>query len=81
MIATEAMIGQILKIINKKSPQHLEGVSRKLKQWLSPTHYILQEIQMSLIALYQQKNEKPGKSGKVGLIVQYLVHRENSGAV
>jgi len=59
VIATEAMIGQILKIINKKSPQHLEGVSRKLKQWLSPTHYILQEIQMSLIALYQQKNEKP----------------------
>jgi len=59
VLAMEAMIGQMLKMINKKSPPHLEGVSRKLRRWLSPHHYILLEIYMSLISLYQARNEKP----------------------
>ena len=61
MLTTEAMIDQILKIVNKKSTQHLEGVSRKLSQWLSAHHYILQEIYMTLIAEYEKKNERPGE--------------------
>jgi hypothetical protein len=59
VLATEGTIGQILKIVNKKSTQHLEGVSRKLSQCLSPCHYILLEIYISLITLYEKKNEKP----------------------
>ena len=61
----EAMIGQMLEIINKKSPPHLEGVSRKLSRWLSPHHYILLEIYMSLIALYQKRKEKPGEKSEL----------------
>jgi len=57
VLAIEVMIGQMLKIINKKSTNQLEGISRKLTRWLSPHHYILLEIYMSLIALYEQKNE------------------------
>ena len=57
----EAMIGEMLKIFNNSSCQHLEGVLRKLKSSLSSHHYILQEIYKSLIALYEKKNEKPGE--------------------
>jgi len=71
VVAVEAMIGQMLKIINKNSTQHLEGISRKLKRLLSCYHYILLEIYMSLITLYQKKNEKHGKmmSKKIGPVL------------
>ena len=51
----EAMIGQMLKLVNKKSTQHLEGVSRKLSRLLTSGHYILQEIYMSLVTQYEKK--------------------------
>ena len=57
----EAMIGQMLKLVNKKSTQHLEGVSRKFSRLLTSQHYILQEIYMSLVTQYEKKNEKHGR--------------------
>eukprot|EP00092_Neocalanus_flemingeri_P064299 GFUD01078004.1.p1 GENE.GFUD01078004.1~~GFUD01078004.1.p1 ORF type:complete len:540 (-),score=145.79 GFUD01078004.1:76-1695(-) len=61
VVAVEAMIGQMLKLINKNSTQHLEGASRKLKQLLTSHHYILLEMYMSLVTLYEKKKEKPEK--------------------
>ena len=70
----EAMIGQMLKLVNKKSTQHLEGVSRKFSRLLTLQHYILQEIYMSLVTQYEKKNEKHGMTVQV----QNILHRLSS---
>jgi hypothetical protein len=69
VLATEGTIGKMLKIINKKSTQHLEGVSRKLSKCLSAAHYILLEIYISLISEYEKKNEKQGNWEEGGFSV------------
>jgi len=58
VVAVEAMIGQMLRLINKNSTQHLEGAARKFNRLLTSGHYILQEIYMSLVTQYEKKNEK-----------------------
>eukprot|EP00092_Neocalanus_flemingeri_P045863 GFUD01051451.1.p1 GENE.GFUD01051451.1~~GFUD01051451.1.p1 ORF type:complete len:534 (+),score=110.11 GFUD01051451.1:51-1652(+) len=59
VVAIETMIGQMLKLVNKNSTHHLEQVSRKLKRVLTSHHYILLEMYMSLVTLYEKKKERP----------------------
>ena len=67
----EAMIGQMLRLINKNSTQHLEGAARKFNRLLTSGHYILQEIYMSLVTQYEKKNEKHGR------MVRHILHRSS----
>ena len=72
----EVMIGQVLKLVNKNSTAHLEGASRKLGKLLSCQHYILLEMYMSLIALYERREEKPGETVRKLLIFSRMFQRE-----
>jgi len=77
VLAMEAMVGQVLKLINKKSSHHLEGAARKLSKLLSPHHYILQEIYINLIALYEKNNENPERIAELcSILLPVLVTLE-----
>lgn len=54
--AVESMAGHLLKMVDKKNPGHLERLATKLSKWLSANHYILLEIYITLIGIYQQNS-------------------------